>query len=281
MAVQRALELGIDYFDTAPIYGAGQSERALGAVLRELHATPRIATKVALAEADLGNIRDSILRSVDGSLARLAQPRITMLHLHNRIGMTRAATSDLGVGALLSVADVLGGGGVVETFERLRTAGIVDHFGCSAYGGDMDAVAHVVSSGAFDCVQAHYSLLNSTAWSRPPDGATARDYRCIAARAAAAGMGVIALRVLEAGALAWPRDGGGAEARLAALARLVEPDSLAHAAVRFALSRPEVATVLVGFSNVAQVEDAVSAAAKGPLPGAVLSRIESWRAATH
>jgi hypothetical protein len=39
--------------------------------------------------------------------------------------------------------------------------------------------------------------------------------------------------------------------------------------------------VLVGFSDVAQVEDAVAAAAKGPLPGALLSRIEAWRAATR
>jgi aryl-alcohol dehydrogenase-like predicted oxidoreductase len=44
--------------------------------------------------------------------------------------------------------------------------------------------------------------------------------------------------------------------------------------VRFALSRPELTTVLVGFSDVAQVEDAVAAAAQGPLPAALLARIE-------
>jgi aryl-alcohol dehydrogenase-like predicted oxidoreductase len=52
---------------------------------------------------------------------------------------------------------------------------------------------------------------------------------------------------------------------------------LAQTALRFALSRPEVTTVLVGFSDVAQVEDAVASAAKGSLPQTLLSEIEAWR----
>jgi aryl-alcohol dehydrogenase-like predicted oxidoreductase len=97
----------------------------------------------------------------------------------------------------------------------------------------------------------------------------------------------VALRVLEAGWLTdWPPSASAAAAqpceastaRLASLAALLAPDSLTHGAVRFALSRPEVATVLVGFSNAAQVEDAVASAAKGPLPRALLSRIDAWRA---
>ena len=47
-AVARALELGITYFDTASLYGDGQSEVNLGAVLRELRADPIVGTKVRL-----------------------------------------------------------------------------------------------------------------------------------------------------------------------------------------------------------------------------------------
>lgn len=282
-AVQRALELGIDYFDTAPLYGAGESERTLGILLRELGAAPRIATKVELGYADLGNVRDAILKSVEGSLERLGQPRISVLHLHNRIGMARARQSDLGSGALLGVEDVLGPKGVAETFAGLRAQGIVEALGCSAYGGDMAAVERVVDSGAFDCLQVHYSLLNPTAWGSPRGGEV-RDYRRIGARAARAGMGVIALRVLEAGLLtgrtppvraALEKEREAARARLVVLAPLLGAEPLAQTALRFALSQAEVATVLVGFSDVTQVEDAVAAAVQGPLPAALLARLES------
>jgi L-galactose dehydrogenase/L-glyceraldehyde 3-phosphate reductase len=290
-AVQRALELGIDYFDTAPLYGFGESERALGELLRELRVTPHVATKVALTESDFGDIRGAIVRSVEGSLERLARPRVTVLHLHNRVGMQRAPRAEFGSGALLCVEDVLGPRGVAETFESLRAQGVVDFFGCSAYGGDMRAVEHVVDSGAFDCLQVHYSLLNTTAWERPPVSAAVRDYGGIAARAAAAGMGVVALRILEAGALtdAKARDAPEArgtagapgetnDARRASLAALLGPAPLTETAVRFALSRREVATGLVGFSDVAQVEAAAAAAAKGALPEPLLARIAAWRA---
>ncbi len=59
---------------------------------------------------------------------------------------------------------MLGPRGVAETFESLRSQGVVEYFGCSAYGGDMAAVAEVVDSGTFDCIQVHYSILNTSAW---------------------------------------------------------------------------------------------------------------------
>jgi len=284
-AVQRALELGIDYFDTAPLYGSGESERNLGALLRELRATPRVATKVALEEADFGDLRGAIMRSVEGSLERLAQPRVEVLHLHNRIGIQRRAKADLGSGALLSVGDVLGPRGVADTFASLRAQGVVGYFGCSAYGGDMRAVEEVVASGAFDCLQVHYSILNTSAWDSLPAGSAIRDYRRIAAHAAAAGLGIVALRVLEAGLLAGQRPSAGAAARAgevtaaqrSALAALLAPEPLTETALRFALSRPEVTTALVGFSSAAQVEAAAAAVAQGPLSAALLSRIEAWR----
>ncbi|MEO8465588.1 MAG: aldo/keto reductase [Gammaproteobacteria bacterium] len=287
-AVQRALELGIDYFDTAPLYAAGESERNLGAVLNDLGATPQVATKVALEQADFGDLRGAILRSVEGSLARLKLPRIAVLHLHNRVGTARAATAEFGSGAQLRVDDVLGARGVAETFASLRSQGVIESFGCSAYGGDMAAVAQVVDSGAFDCIQVHYSVLNTSAWQPAPQGARLRDYHGIAARAAAAGMGVIALRVLEAGLLTdrpptAPRVKAGGEASLAerdSLAARLDREPLSDVALRFALSRPEVTSALIGFSSVAQVEAAAACAAKGTLAPSLQSKIETWRAET-
>jgi aryl-alcohol dehydrogenase-like predicted oxidoreductase len=144
----------------------------------------------------------------------------------------------------------------------------------------MRAVEQVVDSGAFDCLQVHYSVLNPTAWDGAPAGSKVRDYRRIAARAAAAGLGVVALRVLEAGVLAERAPVNAATAaQQASLAAALGREPLSETAIRFVLSRPEVTTALVGFSSVAQVEAAAAAAARGPLSKTVLSRIEAWRAA--
>ncbi len=62
-AVARAIELGINYFDTAPSYGDGRSETNLSAVLRELKANVQVGTKIELGDADLNDLPSAVLRS--------------------------------------------------------------------------------------------------------------------------------------------------------------------------------------------------------------------------
>ena len=274
-AVARALELGIDYFDTAPLYGDGASERHLSETLRDLGVTPVIATKVSLVAHDLGDIVGTVIRSVEASLERLGQASVSLIQLHNRVGLERNYHSDLGSGALLSVEDVLGPVGVIEAFRDLRRRGLVQFFGCSAFGGDMAAVGKLVASSAFDCLMLNYSALNRTAFEAPRPGTAPRNYALIGARAAAAGMGVIGLRALEAGLLTDAPLAPTARrtpehellARQAAALREAAPAGapLAETALRFALSNPQIATVLVGFSDIAQIEAAAAAAMAGPL----------------
>ena len=71
--IRRALEIGITYFDTAALYGRGQSEINLGAALRQLKANPILGTKVRLQPEDLSNIKNGVVRSVENSLARPCQ----------------------------------------------------------------------------------------------------------------------------------------------------------------------------------------------------------------
>lgn len=286
-AVARALEHGINYFDTAPGYGNSLSEKNLGETLRALDAQPIVATKVALSIEELQDIAGAVVRSVEGSLARLGLSRIPLLQLHNRVAPRRAAKPEFGTGALLSVDDVLGPDGVVAAFQSLRARGLVGSFGCSAYGGEMKSVERLIDSGAFDALIVNYSVLNPSAW-RPLDvGSGLRDYAGIGARAAQSGMGVIALRVLEGGVLAGPAahkpgtaartapDGAllmerarGLAARLGAAG-----DDLSRLAIRFALSNPEVSTALIGFSDPQQVEDAAQAAGLGALDQPMLEPI--------
>ena len=271
-AVARALALGIDYFDTAPVYGDTLSEQHLGETLRDLGARPIIATKIALELGDLADIAGAVTRSVEASIARLGVARLALVQLHNRVGTARAAKADIGTGAMLTVDDLLGPNGIVAALKRLRERGLVAHFGCCAYGGEAGAIERVIDSGAFDTILVHYSLANPSAFQPCPVGM--RDYRGVGARAAAAGMGVVALRVLDGGALL----GEKAPAALAGLARETE-QSLPTLALRFALSNPQIAIALVGFSDIAQIEAASAAAAVGPLPTDILARIEAVHSA--
>ena len=87
--VARAMEAGINYFDTAPSYGNGQSEQNLGEVLRELQANVYVGTKVRVGPQELGNLREAIVRSVEASLQRLGRESVDLIQLHNRVTRQR------------------------------------------------------------------------------------------------------------------------------------------------------------------------------------------------
>jgi aryl-alcohol dehydrogenase-like predicted oxidoreductase len=63
-AVARAIERGVNYFDTAPQYGNGASERNLGRALKSLRANVLVGTKVRLTESDRHNVAaaDAVMR---------------------------------------------------------------------------------------------------------------------------------------------------------------------------------------------------------------------------
>jgi aryl-alcohol dehydrogenase-like predicted oxidoreductase len=287
-AIERALERGITYFDTAPIYGNHASETHLGRALAAI--APRdvqIGTKIALELGDLDDIRNAVIASVEGSLARLGRESLDIVYLHNRVGSARAAKGAIGVGALLTVHDVLGPRGVVAGLRDLRARGLVDVFGCCSYGGETDALEALVDSDAFGAMLVHYNIINQSAFVPSPAGfPPANDYGAIAARAVSRGMGTTILRVLEAGLLAENSREKPSEkaaqnaARARSLAFLRDGDgSLVPAAIRFALSNAGVSTVLIGVSEIAHVDAAADAAERGPLSAAELARIETARAA--
>jgi aryl-alcohol dehydrogenase-like predicted oxidoreductase len=283
-AVARALERGITYFDTAPIYGEHRSERNLGRALQKLGVKPIVATKVALELADLDDIAGSVVASVENSLERLGRDMVEVVYLHNRVARKRAAKPNIGVGALLTEADVLGRGGVAEGFARLRERGRVKFFGCCSYGGEMEVLENVIASDAFDALLVHYNIITQTAWLPPVPGSKVQDHGRIGAHAAARGMGASVLRVLEAGLLAGnsrekPSAKNEAErARASSLEFLQGGDAtLAPAAIRFALSNPDISVVLIGVTEFQHVDAAVDAAERGPLSPSELAEIEAVR----
>ena len=287
-SVRHALDLGINYFDTARAYGEGQSETNLGRVLDEIGEEVILSTKIRLEPDALQDIAAATASEVEQGLARLGRGSVDLIQLHTRLVEKRepgrfAMTPD----------EVLGPGGVIEAFKRLRDQGRVGFFGFTGLG-DVEAIHALVDSGEFHSFQAYYNLLNPSAGQAVPEGFSALDYRRVIDRAAAGGMGVVVIRVLAAGVLSTvPESGGGSSreplsagsdyerdvARAHKLSFLKDHglESLPRAAIRFAFMKPEVSTVLVGFSNNAQIDEAAACSGAGPLPEAAMAGLrEVW-----
>ena len=284
-AVARALEFGINYFDTAAMYGNGESERNLGRVLRSLKPDVVVGTKVRIPDAERGRIGAAITASLEASLARLQRESVDLFQLHNHIA-ERAEDGALTPQAVLDE--------VVPAFERLRRDGKTRFLGITAVG-DTRALDRVVAAQAFDSAQVPYNMLNPSAGTALPANYPAHDYADLFARTRAAGMGVIAIRVLAAGALSGsaarhplgspnvaPIASGSEYDRDVERARRLSPlvaegfaDSLVEAAIRFAIANQAVTTALVGYSTLDQLEYAAAAVAKGALPPAALDRLKA------
>jgi aryl-alcohol dehydrogenase-like predicted oxidoreductase len=285
-AIARALEVGVNYFDTAVQYGNGESEKNLGRILQNLKpANAIVGTKVRLPSADYSRIAEAISKSLDASLTRLQRDYVDIFHLHNSI-------TETGGGPSLSVRQVLGE--VVPTFERLRTEGKIRFLGLTAVG-DTSALHQVIDSRAFDSAQVVYNMLNPSASVALPANYPAQDYRQLFDHTKVAGTGVIAIRVLAGGALSGsperhpiasppPEPIGSAMSYEGDVARarrflpLVTEGfaaSLTEAATRFTMAQPTVGTILVGMATPPQFEDAFAAVATGPLPAAALERLSA------
>ncbi|HET9733079.1 MAG TPA: aldo/keto reductase [Acidimicrobiales bacterium] len=268
-AVRTALAGGLDYFDTAPAYGDGRSEAALGAVLADLGSPPvTISTKVVLGEGDLGRPRDSVLRSMEESLGRLRRDRVDMLLLHNRVGRRRPPGQRIGVGPVLGLDDVTGRGGVLEGFVELMRSGTVTACGMTAFGGEPAAVAEVLRSGVPSVINAAFSVAEPTAGFVVPPPGGGDDHGQVIALAESLDVGVIAIRVFGSGRLLQPPD----DPLTASMQRLTTDlggGDAYRGCLAFALGTPGVGTAVIGFSEEAHVRQAVSAVEAGlpHLPG--------------
>jgi aryl-alcohol dehydrogenase-like predicted oxidoreductase len=286
--VSRALELGINYFDTAPAYDGTRSETGLGETLKELGARPMIGTKVRLEPSDLANIPRAVAESVEGSLRRLQIDMIDLIQIHNRPGLElRPWDHDV-----LGLKELLGPRGVVESMERLREQGKVGHIGFTAIG-EAPAFNALVDSGRLGSVQVYFNLLNPSAGMHVPVGFRGADYGTIIDRAGARGVGVLVIRPLAAGALTsltslHPLVGGWSQrasheveadrVRARSLSWLMDgtDDSITQIALRFALTKPQTSSALVGFSDVQQVDEACAASGKPPIPQEHLDKLTGF-----
>ena len=283
-AFGEALDAGINYFDTASLYGDGVSEQTLGRLLAQFK--PRdivVGTKVRLQPSQKSKVRVAIAASVEASLRRLGLERVDILHLHNPV------THD-GVGNFLTADQVLQE--VLPAFETLRQHGKIGLIGMTATGDTAD-VHKIIDTGVIESAQVSYNLLNPSAATALPANFPAQDYARLFERTLATGTGVIGIRTLAGGALSGsaerhpnaspaPSPIGSAMnfeddlARARRFLPLVSEGfavSLAELATRFATSTPAMGTALMGIATLSDLTQALAAVAKGPLPAEALARI--------
>ncbi|HLZ69014.1 MAG TPA: aldo/keto reductase [Dehalococcoidia bacterium] len=286
-AVARAIEAGINYFDTAPLYGNGRSEENLGRVLGELGAGDRvvIGTKVRLSRDDLAAPLAAVRRSIEQSLRRLGRDHVDLLQLHNPVIEREPGPED---GDALSLATARGP--VAAGLKEAVRAGLARHAGFTGLG-EVAALSQLPAAG-LETVQSYFNLLNpSSAYAGASGGG--QDFTGLLESCAGAGLGVIAIRVLAAGALGGtaerPANAGSPGGSLArgsdyatdlARAQALQPlalqsgcEGVPELALRFALTQPGISTALVGYSDFGQLEDALRWAERGALPAAAMDRI--------
>ena len=282
-ALQRAVGAGINWIDTAPVYGNGASEETIGRHLETLTPRPYISTKVRLEADDLDDIPGAIERSLEQSLKRLQSESVTLFQLHNHLG------SGVGERIALSPEQVLDRGGVADTFDRLKEQGLIQASGLTA-AGETNACLEVISSGRFDAAQVYYNAINpSAAWRRVPPGWKGGQNLCgIIGACFHQHMGVLNIRVWAGGVLASPEQRDklfvmttdtdlANEMHCAGAVRAALGDEYgtpAQAALRFVLGNRDLASRVIGITRIEQLDAAIEAVEQGPLPTAAISKLD-------
>jgi aryl-alcohol dehydrogenase-like predicted oxidoreductase len=270
-ALHRAIDLGLNFIDTALAYGQGRSERLVGQVVRERPERIYVATKVppknltwpapAGVPVEEAFPADHIKACAELSLANLGLERIDLLQLH--------VWSDEWVDQ----------GDWREAVDELRAAGKIGFFGVSINDHQPSNGVRLVQSGAADTVQVIYNVFDQS----PEDELfpACREHD----------VGVIARVPLDEGGLTG-RIGPDTEfaegdfrenyfrgdrkrevqERVRAIAADlgISEDELAEVALRFVLSDPTVSTVIPGMRSLRNVERNVAVSDRDGLP-------DDWR----
>jgi D-threo-aldose 1-dehydrogenase len=237
--IDRAWDLGVQIFDTAPLYGSGLSERRVGAALRErprneLVLSTKVGRLIREGEPVFDFSYDGVLRSLEESIERLGLDRVDVALIHDPDDHYDEAVA-----------------GAYPALERLREEGVVDAIGVGM--NQWEIPARFVRETDVDCVllAGRYTLL---------DRSGERELLPLCAERS---VDVIAAGVFNSGILAGGvhYDYAPAPPELLERARRLAATCARHgvpleaAAIQFPLRNPAVTTVLVGCRSAAEVEE--------------------------
>lgn len=237
--VKRALERGINYFDTSPDYSRAGSERTLGEGIKGY---PReklfIVSKFCTPNGHLSNetpVKD-VIAAVEASLQRLHTDYLDLAHIHACNSIERLMNPN-----------------IHEAFDRLKEQGKLRFLGVSSHTPRLETVMrHAVDCGRFDVIMVAYNFRN---W---PDLTT------IFRDAKAKGVGVVAMKTLK-----------GARHTVLSDFTPSERESFSQAAFKWVLSNPNVSGLVISINSLAQIDEYLHASGQ-PLQQADLALLEKY-----
>ena len=281
--VHDAVRDGITLLDLAPRYGDGKAEDVVGAAYGgKLPAGVRVTSKCNLGDADPTEVEGILRKSIEQSLQRLKLGRLDLFFLHSNIVPDQAfidrAAKDASVRMTpyATFADK-----VRPAFERFVAEGLVGAWGITGIGQPDTLIKVLGERPGPAAVQCIANLLDSPGGLKFFPGPAKP--RAVIAAARAAGVGVMGIRAVQAGALTaeidrpLPPDHG--EVRdygLAAPFRAICKELGANPAViahRYALAL-DIDTLVLGVKNRQELKECVDAANAGPLPADLMKRID-------
>jgi aryl-alcohol dehydrogenase-like predicted oxidoreductase len=269
-AINKALELGLNFFDTADVYGWGHSEELLGKALRGKRDRVVIATKVG-ADFYQGTgfqtfTPDYIRFALEKSLTRLNTDYIDVYQLHNPPLK------------LISKEETF------ATLRELKKEGKIRAFGVSVFTPVEGITA--INVGQPDCVQITYNIFSC----RPEEQLLPRAFET--------GCAIIAREPLANGFLTgkydtapkfaagdfrknWPMEYVQARSdatRQLSFLKKNGQQSMAQAALKYPLLNQAISTVIVGLKDVDMVEENLAASDAGPLSAEEIKQIHELQA---
>jgi aryl-alcohol dehydrogenase-like predicted oxidoreductase len=235
--VARAVERGINYFDTSPDYSRTGSEQVIGQALKPHRDKVFIASKFCTADGHLPKDTpvSTIIASVEASLRRLQTDYLDVCIIHecNDLGRLMAPTFH-------------------EAFDRLKEQGKVRFLGVSSHTPNLEQVMrHAVDSGRFQMLLVAYNFKN---W---PDLTT------IFRDAHERGIGVVAMKTLKGARATVLKDYAGGK------------QAFSQAAFKWVLANPHVSGLVVSIQDFEQIDEYLYASGQ-PLSAADVALLEDY-----
>ncbi len=214
-ALHRAIDLGYNYFDTAPSYGEGRSEEVMGMALAGKREHVYLASKTEWKDHD----RAAVIARAEGSLKRLQTDYLDVLHFH-------------GGDYLPEDVEHILHGGPLHAYQQLKQEGKIRFIGITAE--ESVTLRPLIESGVFEVIQIRYNIIYQNAWHN------------ILPLAREQNLGVVLMRPLSSGIFQ--------KLMRAAHPNIDQVLDLYAVALNYVLSDPNISTAIVGMRRIEEVE---------------------------